>query len=223
MSWIKRLSTTLTASMDQLVGELENHDALIRVSIREQKQRIATARLQLSRIQNSEKEVARQLAELQLAQKQWAQRALREASSDEQRALQCMERRAAVQEKLHKLQAMRTEYQSTAARISGDIQRCEEALVSMQHKHDLMRARQSSVNAKAVIDELGGSQLEQVQDQFERWELRLAQGEYTLNLQGAGDELEEQYLSEERQQALRAELDGLLAQQAAGEGGSHER
>ena len=54
MSIIKRISTSVMATIDELVGEIENHDALIKAAIDEQKKKIATAKVQLGKIRANE-------------------------------------------------------------------------------------------------------------------------------------------------------------------------
>ncbi len=224
MSFMKRISTTLFAQVDQLVGEMENHDALINVAISEQKKKLVTAKLQLARIRSSEQSTAKQLAGLSAAEKQWAQRALSEAEKDETRALMCLERRHQVQQQREKLLAMQEEYQYTAKHIAANVKSCETELEDMVRKHELMRARQSSLDAKVVIDQISNRDQNDLESSFTRWELKLAQGEYVLGGPNEEDAFEEDYLTAERQQNLKSELADLLKhhKDSAQEDGDHE-
>lgn len=45
MSLFKRLSATLVSRIDQVVGEIENHDAVIQVALNDMRKKIAEARV----------------------------------------------------------------------------------------------------------------------------------------------------------------------------------
>lgn len=213
MSIIKRMSTSLFARVDEMVGEIENHDALIKAAITEQRKKIAAAKVQLKRLQSSEQKVSEQIAELKAKEQRWSDRAIKEAEDNEQQALACLQRRQLVREKIVKLIATRDNYQQTAAKMTSDIARCDQELAAMSQKHELMRARQSSADALNVINEVNGSSIDELETSFERWETRITQGELNVDSYELTDSLEESYLDQESNEALRTELNELLKQE----------
>src|SRR5690554_4443711 len=190
MSLFKRISTAIYAQLDRAVGEIENHDALIRAAIGEQRKRIAAARVQLNRLRASEQKTARELEELKQSERLWAERAVRAAKEDEQRALACLQRRQAVRDRMARLTEAHAAFQQTAARMSSDIERCEQELTAMSRKHELMRARQVSVDASRVCADFGCSGIDELERSFERWEISIAQGEMGLGSSDSVDSLE---------------------------------
>ncbi len=210
MSIIKRISTSLYSQIDGIVGEIENHDALIKAAITEQRKKLAAAKVQLSKIQRSEKSTARQLAELKQKEKSWAERAITTSDKNETQALACLQRRQSVRDQITKCNDALLAYQQTASKMSADIARCEQELKAMSQKHELMRARQSSVEAQNIFNEVSDSSIDELETSFNRWELKLAQGEIDVEGFDSTDTLEQEYISQENEQQLRAELADLL-------------
>lgn len=209
MSIIKRTFTTVYSKLDNMVGEIENHEALIRAAIDEQRKKIAKARVQMARLQNHEITSSKQLAKLRFDEKQWGNRAVQEAENNEDLALQCMQRRKAQQEAITKLDEGISEYQLAITTMKTDISRSEEELVSISQKHQLMKAREASAEALSVVSDVGGSRLDNLADSFDRWEIKLGHTAQSELLEPV-DDLEARYLSKESEQQLRVELDLLL-------------
>ena len=213
MSIFKRISTTLYSQLDEMVGEIENHDALIKAAITEQKKKLASAKVQLGRIQANETKVGKQIDELKANEQRWAERAVKAAEHDEQQALSCLHRRQQVQTQIKQLKDARQAYQQTASRMSTDIAQCEQELKSMHQKHELMQARQSSVEARNIFSETGGTSLDDLEASFNRWEVKLAQGEINLDNFEPIDQLEATYIEQENEDELRQELEKLMNKQ----------
>jgi len=210
MSFVKRITTTLFSRIDHVVGELENHDALISAAISEQRKKIAAAKVQMARIASNEQELRRQMAQLKLNERRWGERAIKEATLDESKALACVERKMATQAELIKLAQMAKEYEQTAHKMAGDISHCENDLKSMMQKQDLMRARQTSADAMNVINQMGNGSFDNLQTSFDRWETRITQDEMLAGTVDNFDSLEQSYLTSENEQTLRHELQLLL-------------
>lgn len=211
MSIIKRLSTTLFSRIDQVVGEIENHDALIDAAITEQRKKIAAAKVQQAKVQRQQRRLEQQLDQLREEESRWASRAVQTAEKDESRALACMQRRKQLGEQMVRQQAAIDEYASTASRMGADIQRAEQEQHELSQKHALLRARQSSGEALGVSDRIGMSHLDELEASFERWEVRIAQDEIINEVVEPIDELEASYRSQEEEEALRDELQALMA------------
>ena len=213
MSLFRRMYTTVFAQVDQMVGEIENHDALIKAAIAEQRKKVAMAKVQLARLQASEQRVSRQMKDLEDKEKSWTRRAVDEANDDEAQALVCLQRRQRIREQLARLGDNRETYNQAARKMSADIARCEEQLSSLGQKHELMRARQSGADALNIINEVSGSSIDELETSFERWEVKIAQGEIGADSFDPVDTLEDEYLGRENEAALRAELSELLREE----------
>lgn len=221
MSLIKRISTSLYAKIDRVVGEIENHDALIQATIADQRKKLAAAKVQLTRLQNHQTRVEQQLEKLRGDEGRWGERALKAAAEDESRALACMEHRRRVGEQICQLEQAREQYRQAAEKMGADVARCDDEVKEMSRRHALMRARQSSAEALGSVAQAGTPRLDELAGSFDRWEMKIAQNEIEAEMAGelSGDgfgevdALEQEYLSEERTEALRDELAALMAEE----------
>lgn len=213
MSIIKRLSTTLFSHIDQVVGGIENHDALAEAAIIEQRKKIAAARVQLERVQSNEQRLRKQVEQLMKEAARWESRAIQAAAEDESRAIACIQRRNHITEQVGRLQATRDEYTSTATRMGSDICRAERELGVLSQKHTLLRARQASNAALGTTARIGTPNLDELETTFDHWEQRIAQEEILNGSSEPLDALEQHYRSEEESAALRAELEALMARE----------
>lgn len=210
MSIIKRLYTTISASVDQLVGDIENHDALIDAAIREQRKKLAAARVQLKRLLERERQASGDIEHLQAKQQQWRERAVRTAGEDEAGALACLQQRHRIVEKIEQLQTHRRQYAEASHNMAADIGRCERELQDLSQKHALFRARQSSGEALNVINGMGGLSREDLCGCFERWDATLMAHEIGSPVDEV-DIFEQRFVEEENREQLRRELDDLLS------------
>jgi phage shock protein A len=203
--------TSVFASIDELVGEIENHEALIKAAIKEQRNKIAAAKVQLSRVRSSEQSVGKQLAQLKHNEKNWTLRASKAAADDESKALACLQKRQLVRDQIISLEISRLEYARTVQKMSADVARCDEELKGLSQKHELLRARQTSTDALNVINKVGGSNIDELTLSFDRWETRITEGELNVDSYDTVDSLEETYIVEENKEQLRRELAQLLS------------
>ncbi len=210
MTLLKRTFTSLTAKLDQLVGDIENHDALIQAAINEQKKKIAAAKIQLRKLHSSQERLKSQITQTTQAEQRWTERAASTAEESETKALACLQRRQAARAQLDKLNHMLLEYQLSAEKMSQNITHCEEDLASMMQKHQMLKARQCTADAMQMMEREGSVCLDDVEASFDRWEAKIAQGEYVLDRFDDVDELEREYVSAEKECELRAELAELL-------------
>ncbi len=213
MNLFTRTFSRLYASLDRMVGDIENHDALIRAAIDEQRHKIAKARIQLRRLEQSEQHLQEQITQLEQNNLLWRQRALAEAEQNEPQALLCLQRQQQGQQQIARLTQMASHYRSTRERMQRDIGHCEQELSSMTHKHQLLRARQSSADALELIDRQKHGSSEALEQSFDRWEVRISESE--LVSEGFDtdiDPIEQDYLRQENEQALRQQLAALISE-----------
>lgn len=214
MSLIKRLSTSLVASLDQVVGSIENHDAVIQASLKDMRGKIAAARQRLSQVQSEATRLEDEIAAQRQQAAQWQRRALATAQTDESKALECMRRARACEQQSQQLQTARQPYAQTLARLRQDIDSSEQRLRELQQKHSLLRARQAS---GVALNATGGGDVDtirQLDDSFERWEVKLAQLDICSDNRYAQpepmDALQQAFESDEQTAELRRALDELL-------------
>ncbi|MCP3669412.1 MAG: hypothetical protein GY814_03040 [Gammaproteobacteria bacterium] len=213
MSIIKRISTTLFSKIDHVVGEIENHDALIQATIKEQRKKIAAAKVQHARLQGAQQRIQEQISQLTAEERQWAERAIKEAERDPSQAMACMQRRQQAQNQIKQLGQSRDEYQKAAEKMAQDLSHSDSDLRSMKQKHELLRSRQTSADALTVISDMDHTHTDELESSFDRWEIKISQAEIMADSYEPVDTLEQAYINEENQQALSIELEELIAKE----------
>ena len=104
MSLIRRISTSITSSVDRAVSKVENHDAIINSALRDTQQAAARSRVRLERVRKDGHALKTRHANLLLAESRWKDRARSIAATDEGKALECLRRRKDCEAQLQNLQ-----------------------------------------------------------------------------------------------------------------------
>ena len=220
MKAIKRWTTSITASFDALISQVENHDALVSSAIREMQEAGTRAKVQLSRVKRDGEKLRKRLAELHLSEEQWKERALKCAPLDETRALECLRRQKRIQREIAGLEEQSREHTRIERQLNDDMKIVEDKLTKLTQQRNLMRTRQSRAEALRIVRDDDSSLLYDIDDIFERWESKvtLYECEGGCGHEG-GDALEEDFSSQEEEQELKKELQLLLqsAHQASNE------
>ena len=216
MSIFKRLTATFTSRVDQMVSEIENHDAVVEVAIRESRQATAKAKVRLSRVQRDGEQLRTKLSQLQKEEQLWTQRAREVAQQDEDRALECLRRRKLCQQQLTQLEKALAQHEALEQKLSQDINAAERKLADMNQQRNLMRTRQSAAEALSSISGVDETVALDVADAFERWEVKVTEAEMGVSsgysIADSYDVLEREFLDAEGKAGLQAELKQLLAE-----------
>ena len=213
MSIFKRLSTTLVSRVDQVVGEIENHDAVIQATLDEMRKKIAQAKVNLTQVQREETKLKRQIETCENDRQRWRERAVTSAKTDESKALLCLQRSQQCDKEIVRLKQSLDTYQQTSQQLSQDISQSEAQLAEMSQKQTLMRARQSSSAALNTTNKAIDDDNRQLEDTFDRWEVKVCQAEMRNDSHPVIDPVEQAFIAEEEQDELRQQLAGLLAEE----------
>jgi phage shock protein A len=213
MSIIKRLSATLVSNIDRVVGEIENNDAVIQATLTELRKKVAAAKVRLAQVHRQEVNLNRQIEKRRADEQLWGERAIEAASTDEARALECVRRRQACRQQAQRLEQGQQHYQLTAEKLARGVAEGEERLAEMGQKHTLMRARQSTAEALSAANQAGDDFLQQMEDGFDRWEVKILQEEMAVDSDDMLDPLDREFSNSENDQALRDELAALMAKE----------
>ncbi|UTW11346.1 PspA/IM30 family protein [Marinobacterium rhizophilum] len=209
MSLIKRLSTTFIARLDGIVGEIEDHEAVIQTRIDELRHKVAQAKARLNQMQREETQLQQRIAALGEDEDRWGRRAKSCAGEDPARALACIERRQQCRTEAQRLSAGLAGYRQSAERLARDVTDSESRLQELHQRHSIMRARQSGTAARAAVPE-DAVTVRALETSFERWDARLSEQELRLGDISVHDNLDEAFSRDEQDAQLRAELDALL-------------
>jgi len=123
MSLMKRISATLTASVDNLVDQVENHDAVIEASIKKARQASADTRVRLGRLQKDGKRLEARIDKLKMDGDKWQERAVGAAKDDQDKALQCLQRKKQTLAELDLLEKNLIAHKSTERHVADNLKR----------------------------------------------------------------------------------------------------
>jgi len=212
MSIFKRLTATFSSRVDQMVSQIENHDAVVEVAIKESRQATAKAKVRLARVQRDGELLRSKISQLQKDETLWTSRAREVAHKDQERALECMRRRKLCQKQLEQYEQALKKHEALEQKLAQDIHSAERKLTEMSQQRNLMRTRQSAAEALNSISGVDESVALDVAQAFERWEVKVTESELEVGSIDSVDLLEREFMQIEDKQALQAELEELLAE-----------
>ncbi len=213
MSIFKRLSATVAARVDQVVGEIENHDAVAQATIKDMRMKVAEAKVRLVQLRREAERIEKQKIDQEENAERWRKRAVEVAATDENKALDCVNRRRHCQSQIELLTQSQVRYQQGVDKLTRDINIAEQRLAEVQQRASLMRARQSTSSA---LNATSGSNVDVahlLEDTFDRWEINITQAELAVDNNPLVDPVEHEFIKTEEKEALREELASMLAEE----------
>ncbi|MEO1245224.1 MAG: PspA/IM30 family protein [Pseudomonadota bacterium] len=210
MSLIRRISTSITSSVDRAVRKVENHDAIINAALRDTQQAAARSRVRLARVRKDGESLKSRFRELELSASRWTERARQVAAKDEAKALECLRRRKECESQLVGLRDSIEKHDELETRIAEQVKKIESRIGEVAQQRNMMRSRQSVAEAMRTINNIEGVSYGEIEDTFDRWEINLGETEILMGAAVTSDPLDTAFLAEEDTAELRAELEELL-------------
>ncbi len=210
MSIFRRISTSITSSVDKAVSKVENHDAIINAALRETQQAAARSRVRLERVRKDGNSLKNRHQELELAITRWTERARSVAPTDEAKALECLRRRKDCETQLRHLRDSVEKHNELEARIVEQVKKIDGRIGEVSHQRNMMRSRQSVAEAMRAVHNIEGVSYGEIEDTFDRWEINLGETEILTGANSTADPLDSAFLAQEDTAELRAELHELL-------------
>lgn len=207
MSFIKRVTATVSASFENVVGQIENHHALVQQAIKEMKQSGIKARNQLSRVRRDTERLKQKEEELTLSIARWQTRAKEVAGDDRTKALECLKRKKQAEENTKIVQQSLKAQIKLESSLTKDLATINNRLDELTRKKNLLLVKENSAKTLELGKLSDVSLLQEVDEIFERWELRI--GDYE-GYQGEQDSFENEFVEIECDAELNKELDDLL-------------
>ena len=204
MKLIKRLSTSITATLDSAVGQLENHDAIVEASIKQTRQAVAKTRARINTLRQQHNAYQAQLKEANEQFDLWTQRAASLATSDQEKALQCVARRNQCEADIQRLSQSEQQQADLVRDVSANLQTLQTKLDEMTQKHNLMRSRQTVADVNRAVAYARSD--ESLSDTFERWESAVLEHEFAVSDACSRDSLDDELTRNEDQAELLAQL-----------------
>lgn len=210
MNLFTRISATLTRKMDDMVSQVENHDAVVAVALKDTRAAVAKAKVRLERVRKDGESMRKRLSDATHMAQLWENRAKETAAKDEQKALACIARRNQCREQIVQTQAALVRHEELENKVSENVQRMEQRLRDITQQQNLMRSRQSTADAMRIINQIEGSTDNGIEDTFDRWETLITETEYSIGHMSSTDTLDMSFAKEESTMQLQAELAALL-------------
>jgi len=212
MSLIRRISTSITSSVDRAVSKVENHDAIINAALRDTQQAAARSRVRLERVRKDGHSLKTRHANLLLAISRWTERVKSIGAADEAKALECLRRRKDCEMQLQNLELSIEKHEELESRIAEQVKKIDVRIGEVAQQRNMMRSRQSVAEAMRTINNIEGVSYGEIEDTFDRWEINLGETEILMGANSPSDPLDTAFLAEEDMAELRAELSVLLKQ-----------
>jgi phage shock protein A len=210
MSLIRRISTSITSSVDRAVSKVENHDAIINSALRDTQQAAARSRVRLERVRKDGQALKTRRVDLKVSVSRWTERARSIAATNEPKALECLRRRKDCETQLQNLHESIEKHDELEARIVEQVKKIEARIGEVAQQRNMMRSRQSVAEAMRTINNIEGVSYGEIEDTFDRWEINLGETEILTGSMATTDPLDSAFLAEEDTTELRAELSELL-------------
>jgi phage shock protein A len=206
---MKRLFASLTARVDKLVSDIENHDAVVEAGVRNARQAYAKAKVRHTRLVQEGERLRRKLSDLRKSEVRWKERALSAADEDEDVALECVRRRRLCGEQAEFLEQALERHQTLEARLARKLEAAGQHVDQLGHQRQIMRSREATAEVASRLAGMEETPAVELQDAFERWEVRITEAELAAGQPETGDTFDSTFKVSEEHQDLQAELASL--------------
>ncbi|MGH1427325.1 MAG: PspA/IM30 family protein [Arenicella sp.] len=221
MRLFRRISSTVLASVDKVITEVENHDAVVESMLKELKTASAECKVRLNRVMQDGKKMQEDLDKLTETEQLWTERASQLANDTDQesqnKALACLERRqkCRVQQKL--LNERLAQHAIIQTQLKEQLLTIDNRFAEINDKRHLLQSQQAVAEANRVVSAATGAHSSDIDATLDRWEVSIAKmdvhASHSMQLGGAPheniDELAQEFETNEANAALLAELKEL--------------
>lgn len=205
---LRRMAATLSATFDDALCRLENHEAVAQCAIDDLRKGVAQIKVQRNRAQAELEQLEYQADEAQKGVSDWQARAVRFADDDEAKALDCLARAEQQQAQAERLAQQIEAHQKLVDELQATLQKAEAQLQQLTLKKSALAARGARSRSLKAVEraECDGT----TQEIFDRWEVQVMTDEVTEINEGVSvDRLERELLAEEEQARLKEKLAAL--------------
>lgn len=217
MNTLKRLTTTLIATVDRTVASMEDHEAVVAAAIRESRKVTARARFKLNRLRAENQRLTNRIDALQVEADKWQQRAISLNEVSREDAVNCIAHRRRCADRIESLTVQLEQQKKLELQSIKTVERLSDKVDVLNSKRAQLATRAASAEAMDVMHRLEGDDGLEIDDMLDRWEESVFETEAHT---GSGfdashgytsaDDLPERLANEEQQLDLQRELDALL-------------
>ena len=214
MKAIRRLTTSIITSFESMISQVENHEALVESAIREVQETAARAQGQLGRVRRDGQAMQKRLGEITLQIQMWSDRAAKAGALDREKALECLRRRKRLEIEQKDLTTQAEQHKKLEKQLDEDLRTIDEKLGKLKVQRNMLRTRQTRAEALGTLRTDDSRLISELDDIFDRWEVKVSEYEYLAHCAGKQtDELEQEFSRSETDTELSHELDELMQRQ----------
>ena len=107
MNRFRRWSVSIRTRLDDVIGQIENHEAVVDEVIRDVHRAAARARVQLRRVQRDGSQLRASIERDRQAAEEWRNRAATLGAEEESRAIECLRRAKRAEHTIQELEKRR--------------------------------------------------------------------------------------------------------------------
>lgn len=208
MNSLKKLKTSICASFEAFVNDVENKEALAESAISDLKKVLGNIRVQNNGLAHKIK-FYQSLEEKLMGQKTtWDERAMKMANRDSEMAKNCIKRSMDLEKEIRENQTVLKKLHQYSQQVLAEQNVVEGKLKEMEAKKNLLSARDSAAKVGDFLDR--SDSFQQIDQLFLGWEEKIIRGE-SINSVGASfaeeiDELEDLFKKDELDEELNKRL-----------------
>jgi phage shock protein A len=203
-----RLKQTLSVSIESLLDQVENQEAVVVATIREVEQGASRVRVHRKGCERRIQLLEQRLEEYGKEASLWRDRALR-LKGDRDKAVECVRRMRAIEGEKTEAVAQLEKQKQLLETIREDERIIDDKLAELKRRRAQLSSRQARTDAQAGVETLGD-----IDGVFDRWEARIEEREVVTEVRSrATDGFARTLTQEEEAAALNADLDRLLAEE----------
>lgn len=212
MKPLRRLSSAVLSSFDSVINQLENHEALVASAIQDAERTTTRARDHLEQVKHDGLALRKRSIELKDQAGVWEDRAIKCASLDEQKALECLRRRQGLLKAHSRLEEQAQQYGNLERTLTRDLTTLQQKLTSLRQQRTLLRTRESRAQVLQALQSVDAATVTEIDDIFDRWESRVASTEHQAHSINTTitDDLATHFESAEETQELKQLLAALV-------------
>ncbi|MBD5778146.1 PspA/IM30 family protein [Pelagicoccus sp. NFK12] len=207
MRKLKIWTASIVSGFDSVISKVENHESLVASSIQELQTAAAHATVKLGRLKQEIRRMKDKRCQLEQSRERWKERALALRESDKAKAIECLRRGKSVESEIAQLEKEIPSHNQLADSIEADLRKLQNKIDELKLRKRAFSTRASRAKAMKICQDYSATSGEQLEDTFERWELKLAESEIASS--ACTDSLEDEFLREEEFAALEEELEQL--------------
>lgn len=201
-----QFTKSIVVRFENLLDQVENHEAAAEVAIRELQEDCVSVRRRHLGAQHELRTLRDRADDLERFERSWKERAAR---VDDPRALACVKRMLEARAGRERLLEQIGKQETLERRLHDDLQLLDERLQTLKRRRAELVSRSAQSRAAQALEAEDDSV-------FDRWEARVAQAEVGVKAGPDVDPLDARLTEEEREAAAVAELQRLRAEKVGG-------